>query len=284
MIGDKKGFSTVEIMLVLFLTGILVALGTSAMRTVQSNYRHLYYAAFANLKHSAGELIAISPTQTLPTAGFCAAIADNYNVSDSTGVCTYTYDLSPSTTFSYSAPNLNNPSFTLSNGQRYYVGNAFKPVGAQNYFNASAIMVAVDLNGTAGPNAFDSRTYSGNATPDVVAFAILDNGTVIPMSPMADRADYIQANVETFNASDGKPSVAPPGNMIYKRISIRQALSVSNQFPPKGAGSTLGVQYNNDTTYSFKTSYAVDAACTSTTTFCRVSVINPLMGGIGMDL
>lgn len=288
MIDKKKAFSTVEIMVVLFITGILIALGAGALRTVQSNYRHLYYAAFANLKHSAGELIAERPNQSLiPIAPstFCKDLADNYNIANDANVCTYTYDLSPSTTFAYSTPNLNSPSFTLSNGQRYYVGDSFKPVGPLNYFNTSAIMVAIDLNGTAGPNTFDTRTYSGNSTPDVVAFAVLDNGVVLPMSPMADMPDYLQANVATFAVDTGLPSpAASPANLIYKRIPIRQALSVANKFPPKGAASTLGVQYNNDTTYSFKTTYGVDAACSGATTYCTVNIINPLIGGVGMDL
>lgn len=279
--NNKKAFSTAELMLMLVLTGILISLGMGVMRHTQSNYRHLYYAAYNNLKHSAGELMAVSTTGKLPTgAAFCTGLADLYNLTSASSACTFTYDLSPSTTFTYSTPNISSPSFSLSNGQRYYVGNAFKPVGTQNYFNVPAIMVAVDLNGTAKPNIFDTRVYVDQKTPDIVAFAILENGVVMPMSPMADMADYIHADVQQCDLATGCPSSITQ-NIIYKRVPIRQALSVSNSFPPYGG--TLGVQYNTDTTYSFKKSYTVDARCT-TGSFCKVIIDNPVLGGIGSML
>ncbi len=281
----KKAYTLAEILLITILAAFLVVYGTQTLLYTQHNYRHLYYSAFSNLKHAVGEMIAKSPDGKLSAATLCTGLLDSFNVMNGATTCTYTYAFSPSRTFSATSPNLNNPPFTLMNGQRLYVGNTFYPVGPENYFDVPATMVAVDLNGTAKPNILDSKSYTSKETPDVVAFAVLENGIVLPMSPMADRQDYISADVQQCSSETGcDPDTTK--NIIAKRVSVREALSISNSFPPKGAASTLGVQYNTDNLYSFQKTYAVNSICapTNTTSYCKIIVPNMLLDGVGSML
>lgn len=296
MNNKKKAFTLVEILLVLVLTAFIAVLANRTLNSIQDNYKPLYHSAYINLKHAVGEIIASDPDSKLD-GDLCEPLAKQYTIIEGVNKCYDNYDFSPSTTFSYSTPDLEVPSFVLGNGQRYYVGSSFKSVGTFNYFDKPATLVMIDLNGKANPNVYDTRTYAGNRTPDVVAFAVLEDGTVLPMSPMADKESYITADIQLFNKATGWPvgyngepipnqkglaSELENYGVIFKNIPIRQALSVSGQFPVN-TGSDLTVQYNTDDTYAFNKTYVVDPRCIDTAaTYCRVILRNSMAAGLGL--
>lgn len=291
MLRKNDGFTLAELMLVLIMTGILASLSIGVIKYTMTNYKDVYYAAYRNLQKGTGEVISNSmtkklPATTSPATTFCQQLADVYNtVASGTADCTYTYNMSPARTFSGGVlPTVTQPSFSLSNGQRYYVGSTFVPVGDENYFNQPATVVVIDLNGKGGPNVFDSRTNTKNA--EIVAFDVLQDGTVLPMSPMADKQDGLLANVVTCSRDTGcDPDLTK--NILYRNIPLRQALCVTKNFPPNTGSGSLTVEYNMDNRYSFKTTYPVNSACdtsTAGTTFCKVHIINPILGGMGATL
>ncbi len=283
----KKAMSVAEILMILLLVSFIATLSIDVIAHFQSNYKELYYSAYRNLQKVVGEAIASSNDKSLASyASPCNALLDSFNTIGGSSTCAYTYNFSIAKGLSGSVtPNLNNPSFTLTNGMRFYVGTV-RAITDENYFNSPAFLVAIDLNGTAGPNQLDTRTYTGNKTADVVAFAVLTNGTVLPMSPMADRDDYILANVQRCSKTTGC-STDLTSDLIYKAIPIRRAMAVSNTFPPRDTTSAYSpYQYNTDNVYSFNTAYAVDTNCATanTTYFCRVLQLNPLLSGMGAAL
>lgn len=291
MQNRKNAMTLAEIIMVLLITGVIVVMAMKVIRYVQGNYKQLYYAAYTNLKHGVGEIISNDANATIEendpndyTSDLCIRLTKVYDVIGTGTICGDDYDFSPSTTFAYNTPDLSKPSFVLTNGQRFYVGKFFKPVGAYNYFNKPATLVMIDLNGIAGPNVFDSKDYTDERTPDIVAFAVLEDGTVLPMSPMADRDDYIRASVQLCTYDEGCSSDLTE-DIIADKVSLREAISISNSFPPRGVGSPLAVSYNDDTLYSFKVAHSVDSRCEANdTTFCKLYIYNPLTGALTYNL
>ena len=286
----KKAFTLVEILFIMILTSVVAVMAMGVMKHLQANYKDIYYATYKNIQHAIGESIAASSTKTITdNTAACTQLANSFNtVGSTTADCTYRYNISVAKGLSGTIlPDLNKPSFTLTNGTRFYVGNIFDRT-VDNYFYTSAFIIAVDLNGKAGPNIFDTRTYTGSKTPDVVAFAVLTDGNVVPMSPMADRDDYLIASVQRCSKATGCPiSTATDIITGYDRIAIRKALSVSNNFPGRATDSAYSpYQYNTDNIYAFKTAYTVDPICdpSNANYFCKLILFNPILSGVGAGL
>lgn len=276
MRNKRKAMTLTELLIVLILTGVVAVMAQKVLVYVSGNYKPLYYSAFTNLKHAVGEVMSNDDDATLDNT-ICTKLATTYNIVDK-DVCYLKYNLNPSSTNSIPQGYLDHPTFVLTNGQRFYVGENFVAVGANNYFDIPAIVVMIDLNGSAGPNVFDTKSYSSDVTPDIVSFAVLTNGTVYPMSPMADRSDYITSNVQQCTYDNNPPcpftmvgQSRVEDNIISSNVSIRAALCSSN---------TADSDYCSDST-NFEAASSIDARCTGSVNFCRVLVRNPLLDKFG---
>ncbi|MDD3237767.1 MAG: hypothetical protein PHV37_06685 [Candidatus Gastranaerophilales bacterium] len=281
---NKCAFTLAEVLVMLLLVGVLVSLGTQVVVQRQNNYKHLYIAAYKNLKDIAGEMVATSPTkkisygytETGTTVNFCQKMADIFSTEAGTTPCSNTYNNVTSLT----TPD--KPSIVLINGMRLYIPTAFVTPGTTNYFNEQVAYIAVDLNGEKGPNQIDSQSYTGKRTPDIVFFAITDGGVVMPMSPLADDPNHFLANVQLCTYENGC-STDLTKDLKYTYLPIREAISRAAEFPSPISGTKA---YNNDTSTFFKKSYTVDTDCekTNTTTFCRVLPILPFFSELDLAI
>ena len=83
------------------------------------------------------------------------------------------------------------PNFTTTNGQRFYFGQDISNATVDFDENVGRIVisdygyriVAVDINGKSKPN---SSSTVASLPPDIISFAILDNGEVLPLGVAAD--------------------------------------------------------------------------------------------------
>lgn len=299
MMNKKNGFTLAEILMVMILVGIILALSSSVFSHMQHNYKHIYWATYKTLKRCAGELLAESKTKNIDEAKtdgngnvmtFCQKLAAQFNIANTGEICKNTYSLGLSGPLSDSSITPDKPSFTLTNGTRFYVGNAFNPVGASNYLDSDAVVIAVDLNGKSKPNIMDSRSYTGGKAPDIVAFAMTKTGNVVPITPYADDQTYITAHVQVCSyangcprnldtSGDGNSNTAYESSLIAKHVSLRKALALSDSFPHKPGATNAELQYHNDSSRLFKVGHSTDARClsTNTNTYCRVHIINLLI-------
>ncbi len=292
MKSKRKAFTLVEILLSLMLLSVLAVLAIRTLRTIADNNKYLYHAAYRNIKQSVGEITSTLPNAKLSSivapATFCSLLVDNFTTIGGSSTCTYTYLFSPSLVFNDlpTGFSLSNPSFVLTNGQKFYVGSGLVAVGSKNYFNQPATLILVDLNGDDEPNTMDTRGYAEKRLPDIAAFAIMQDGTVLPMSPISDRDDSVLASVQVCNYQKICPAeltdISDTNNysqVLLKRVPLREAIAVSNSFPPN-VGSPLLYQYNTDNSLAFNKVYTVNSLCSpNSTTYCRVRVHEPRPAG-----
>ncbi len=82
-----------------------------------------------------------------------------------------------------------NPNFTATNGQRYYISQRIVNEDISEDFGFR--LIAIDLNGQKGPNIASPNAENNivkklNQLPDIITFLILDNGDIYPLGAAAD--------------------------------------------------------------------------------------------------
>lgn len=105
-------------------------------------------------------------------------------------------------TISSLGDNLNSPTFTTTNGMRYYLTHNVAAISGKTKYGFR--LLAVDLNGKSAPNITE---VTNKVPPDVVTFMIMDNGDVFPLGAAAD------------NVSIKIDSKTPPTTQKYSYIN-----------------------------------------------------------------
>lgn len=105
------------------------------------------------------------------------------------------------------------PTFTLTNGQRYYITHRRKVNAISPYFGFR--LIGIDLNGNSGPN----KSFGTNPPPDIVTFMVFDNGEIYPLGVAADNItvssyqnktiQYITSRIKGYYFEDGQKIYIP---------------------------------------------------------------------------
>lgn len=219
---NKHGFTLAEVLICLVVIGVIMAISVQTIKIVRASYTSLAYFEFLNIQRMAGEMIAGATPEILkdakgmnigfPTTSKKSPEGISYTTitDDSTVFCKFITSLSNTvgtngdneciSLFNVTEdtePRLiildkeedkgegsawDNPTFISSSGRRYYISN-YVEMGSSVSDKHGYYIIAVDLNGTQGPNTTE---YDGRKVPDIVNFMILDNGEVFPLGVAAD--------------------------------------------------------------------------------------------------
>lgn len=220
----RTGFTLPEILMTLVIAGFLAVLTVQAINVNRTAYTSLTYYAFNNLKSAVGELI-IPETQgeniqneetgegeyteictedetcafefeeriIKTTANLCDAMEGIMNTQGENScrnrgnILLQNLDNNPLP----SAENLGDPDFRTTNGQKYYFWG--RTAGEPNNGKYGYRIVAIDVNGEGAPNSPEAE---GSLPPDIIAFAVLDSGEILPVGVSAN--NFILGN-KTYN-------------------------------------------------------------------------------------
>ena len=229
----RTGFTLPEILMTLVIAGFLALLTVQAINVNRTAYTSLTYYAFNNLKSAVGELI-IPETQgenikneetgegeyteictkdvncafefeeriIKPTANLCDAMEGIMNTQGGKScgnrgnIQLQNLDNNPLP----SAENLGDPDFRTTNGQKYYFWG--RTAGEPNNGKYGYRIVAIDVNGDGAPNSPEAE---GSLPPDIIAFAVLDSGEILPVGVAANNFtlgnktyNYLTSKINAF--------------------------------------------------------------------------------------
>ncbi len=228
----RTGFTLPEILMTLVIAGFLAVLTVQAINVNRTAYTSLTYYAFNNLKSAVGELI-IPETQgenvdeatgegiytemctigsncafefeeriIKPTANLCTGMSDIMNTqgtvqcTDRAAIQLTNLDNNPLP----SAENLGDPDFRTTNGQKYYFWG--RTAGEPSNRKYGYRIVAIDVNGEGAPNSSEAQ---GSLPPDIIAFAVLDSGEILPVGVAANNFtlgnktyNYLTSKINAF--------------------------------------------------------------------------------------
>lgn len=263
MFGKHKAFTLAEILIMVTIIAIITVLMIQTTKNLKIGYKTLYYFTLKNVQKAAGELASNSNNALLDVDDdtFCNKLVGIFNTVGYESSCGPRYQgsnlASPFAGLSESM--LDNPTFVITNGQRFYISNRNEQPTGLGYR-----VFAVDLNGKGSPNAFDK---------DIVSFAVFDNAEVIPLGIAADNTDYLVVNVKVLSKTTAKqtnPSFLFD-NTGNKFFSYRHGICA--------AGYSTSFADYCDAKAGFLHSYYTDDKCLSSNelTFCQVNYIKPLI-------
>ena len=142
-----------------------------------------------------------------PANSFCLYMAEMMNTQgtiDCSKTNNFTYYQAMDKTKGLNITTTTTPNFTTTNGMRYYIGkwqkldddyeeyNDADDVKKNNSTAYGYRIIAVDLNGAALPN---TTKQTGNSLPvDIISFAIVDNGEVLPLGVAANNTSVGNKN------------------------------------------------------------------------------------------
>ena len=220
---NKQGFTLAEMLIVLFIIGILTVFSISTMKRKDDEFGPLYYRAYEALRIANYNVLMDTypkiqrayPTKVSAVTdefeeagyleknpgGICQRLLEYINVSENAVNCDAQL-INPSgddTQFDGNLGAGGHLAFKGSNSQRFYFGMtgpggaiaqtklSLSPSETVNWF-----LVYVDLNGERGPN---STTVVGNKSPDIVAFALTSEGQIAPIGMPRVERKYLTAKV-----------------------------------------------------------------------------------------
>lgn len=180
----KRAFTLGEITMILLIIGVIIVATLMAVKPSEKGIERLYYRAYTTL-NTAAYNVTLRGFLPQTQAELCQELIFYINTSkinSSDAQCNNNSTPLSATTF-----NDTNLQFIGSNGMRFYIS----PLVNYTYtYNSESTTVPfrvifVDLNGSVGVNR---ATYSGNNLPDIVGFAMMNDGTVVPMGlPQIDK-------------------------------------------------------------------------------------------------
>lgn len=228
----KIGFTLPEILMTLVLAGFIAIVSVQAINANRTAYTSLAYYAFNNLKSAVGELIIPESQGESESEKYTHVVKGPYNfeerllVSDSKIFCEGMDEImntqgsrNCSNLYNFAAKSINDNSFLINgeekvanfittNGQKYYIGthiegdpflNKIPPKNGTYGYR----VIAIDINGEAKPN---SSSEKGALPPDIISFAILDSGEILPLGAAADNYElngktynYLTSKINAFN-------------------------------------------------------------------------------------
>lgn len=235
----RTGFTLPEILMTLVIAGFLAVLTVQAINVNRTAYTSLTYYAFNNLKSAVGELI-IPETQgenvneatgvgdytemcltvkdaaekgETPNCAFefeeriirddinlCEGMSDIMNTQGNVS-CTNRASISLANLDNNPLPStdLGNPDFRTTNGQKYYFWG--RTAGEPNNGKYGYRIVAIDVNGDGAPNSPEAE---GSLPPDIIAFAVLDSGEILPVGIAANNCKLINGVCDINKNTEGK--------------------------------------------------------------------------------
>lgn len=223
---NKSGFTLPEILIMLAIIGVITALSIAVVSTQQAKFGLNCYHLLRELQMTAGSIAAqtsegnlfskiTEQTETTGSDGtvtseettkydlsndedFCKLFASKLN-SASKLECSEDKLFSATTTNIYFTTYNVTPTFRLINGYSFYLSKHIAGgVTSAGEYKPGYRMLAVDMNGDAKPNKADD---------DIIAFAIFDNGTVLP---------YGVAATNTRTDAEGNSEYVPYFQTVIK--------------------------------------------------------------------
>lgn len=189
MKNAKNGFTLMEILIVLVLTGIIITLFMVIVKPFAPKYKTLYYAAISAVSKINRELAAgqMSKQIDVTDATYCNFWTNTVNAinSGTTVGCGTFYTATAASPYGNINPASSSPNIILSNSMKIFF-SARQMVSASVYYR----IVTVDLNGTAGPAELGG---------DYVSFLVTDDGSVLPLGVPADDGIHVSASISVYN-------------------------------------------------------------------------------------
>lgn len=255
MYSMKKAFTIAEIMMVMAIMAIMIM---AFMQTdpLTPKYKSLYYYTYQNIKKFGGEVVAKKGNSALDTddATFCTNLIKGLNTVGGSNSCAVFYNATIAAPFTGMADaDIENPSFSIVNGQRYYVSK--RVAGAPGYR-----IISVDLNGKSRPNTLKK---------DVVPFAMYDTGEVLPLADPVDDTTYLTVSARKYSVSSGRPLLNP----YVENSSGKRILTFREGFCLTGSPTS----YANYCTNSPAITVAPGCEAGNAATFCKFDLIKPLI-------
>ena len=245
---NKKGFTFAEVIIVFSLIAIITTIGIS---TVAKPWELAYKYAYNNIYNSLGTAI-FSKLVSIPdgTTGdspfpanskvFCKVIAQSMNIQQigstyDTANCETAADINSnnpelSSFIDSSAKKLSdahkNVKIELQNGVKLWIGsNNGKPFeytekkGSESFGTVKYYIVYADINGQRKPNTFE---YKDKKLPDIVAFAVTDKFTVVPLGYPTVSKKYLTTYI-MYPSYDDEEEVAtiPSDGMTYYEAKVK---------------------------------------------------------------
>ncbi len=250
----KNAFTLAEIVIMLIIMGILSAILLQDTNPFLPKYKSLYYYLHKNVKKFTGELIAESSNKQLSSndVNFCSDLLNNLNAVGGQESCNAFYTGTIYDPYNgLTASTIDTPSFTLTNGQRFYLSTRLEDPISGGYR-----ILAADLNGKSKPNETDK---------DIVPFALKDDGTIIPLGEPINNKEYLSAIVKVYNGESGVTTGQTVMSGSDEVLTYKQALCLSGNpvEPLNGYCSPI----------------TIDSKCDRTigSTFCRMTIQKPLL-------
>lgn len=248
-----NAFTLSEVLISLAVIGVIMCFYIPVKKTVDNLYTTLGYFAYNNVNLMARQLITgmdLKNVETVEVGGiaqtilttddkvFCESIVDISNTAGDMNC--ETADLYTASGTEISGLQPDEPTFLASNGQRFYLSKRISTIPNAISSTYGYRILSVDLNGKRVPN-FVAGTGSGSKYGDIISFAIIDNGLVIPVGQAATDRNYINTRVKAFRYDGGTDYKHP------YQIEYLPASNGTNTMPFKEAfcniqGSTSPVQ------------------------------------------
>ena len=251
MNSKRTGFTLSEVLIALVIMGFITSVAIPVIQTQKTAYTSLAYYAHENLKNITSEIInaetqgnvsedkAMTKVTGGPSDFEERLIKNDYELSDNgTSLCDYMNDIM-NTQGSFNCNTGKNqftyrdaleyrlkvpstPNITTTNGQKYYIGfsqpgeinDVLLPDGTTESVQGYGYrIVLVDLNGEALPNSIEKKKDS-SLPPDIIAFAILDSGEVLPVGTAANNTsvkgkhyDYLTSKIHGYTYTASKAAL-----------------------------------------------------------------------------
>ena len=240
----KYGMTLAETLLVFIIIGIVASVTIVSVKPWEKSYKHIYSRVYNALGLTIYNDMVEKGKFPETSTDFCKSLLNYMNTSNNakdSDFCKEANDVGATPTFApdyYSSTNdagvtNNNQPIHLSNGSYiWFAGNHNKKTcGSTNNkicpfeytLGTSSVkfyLVFADLNGEAAPN---SAEYVKNVTktknPDIVAFAVTDKFTVVPMGYQMIDMKYLQAHyIFPSDSDDAEDIVSDP--MAFRAAQI----------------------------------------------------------------
>ena len=262
--NKKTAFTLGEILVVFLIIGIVASVGMMTVRPWEKGYKYSYTRIFNALSVALYNHMATEAgSEAFPSTpeNFCNALISYINTSNNAqneseinpcnlneGQNSYLDDKPTREDFIKGGKY---PKIRLSSGAKLWIGaNNGAPFSYTQEINSTTTdvvryyIVYADLNGDIGPNNMTYRISANlDKLPDIVAFIVTDNYTVIPVGyPKVDQR-YLTAHI-LYPATEEDDETSAENDKVSDGMTYYQALVGAYGISPKIV--TLGIQRTYD--------------------------------------
>lgn len=212
---NKKGMTLAEVLFVFIIIGIIAAIAIITVKPWDKACKYAYSRIYHSLRLAFYNAMLTQPEFPTTSTKFCNLLIEYINTTSDGANCAQSRDLT------------NNPrifpdekiQIQASNSSKIWIGaNGGQPFVHTETESSGAIsktkyyLVYVDLNGNRGPN---SPKWEENRLSDIVAFAVTDGLTVLPLGhPEVDNR-YLNAHVVYPQINEDNPDGNISDDMTY---------------------------------------------------------------------